>query len=453
MAATSALVQNAHDLEEELAWLQRILQQRLKSFFEPTAEIGSLLDLQPPDLSQSESQYAALLRHYQPAFGERLAIVLALVPHVRPQLLDDLAVRNPHTDRRYCEFGGVLEAPPEGGVLPTIETLAFLLGDEDLSMRFAVLRLFDPQHYFTKHDLLRLGSGGQDESLLRAPLRLSPELLSRITLGEPRRLRHGPDFPAQYIETKLSWTDVILQPSTRKSIDEIKTWIEFGPTLLKDWGMADRVRPGHRSLFHGPPGTGKTMTACLLGKSTGRDVYRVDLALVLSKYIGETEKNLGRVFDHAEHKGWILFFDEADALFGKRSATRDAHDRYANQEVAYLLQRLESFDGIAILASNLRDNIDAAFLRRFESVVHFPMPRFEERLRLWQTAMPPAVATLDPQVDLEKLAREHELSGGGIVNVIRYAALQALKEGRRDLKLDDLLVGIRKEYVKEGRSG
>ena len=117
------------------------------------------------------------------------------------------------------------------------------------------------------------------------------------------------------------------------------------------------------------------MTACLLGKSTGRDVYKVDLSLVVSKYIGETEKNLARVFDQAQHKGWILFFDEADALFGKRSETKDAHDRYANQEVSFLLQRIETFDGIAILASNLRDNIDEAFARRFESIIYFPMPR------------------------------------------------------------------------------
>ena len=144
---------------------------------------------------------------------------------------------------------------------------------------------------------------------------------------------------------------------------------------MNDWGMAPKLRPGYRSLFYGPPGTGKTMTACLLGKSTGRDVYKVDLSLVVSKYIGETEKNLARVFDQAQHKGWILFFDEADALFGKRSETRDAHDRYANQEVSFLLQRIETFDGIAILASNQRENLDDAFTRRFESIIYFPMPR------------------------------------------------------------------------------
>jgi SpoVK/Ycf46/Vps4 family AAA+-type ATPase len=216
--------------------------------------------------------------------------------------------------------------------------------------------------------------------------------------------------------------------------------------------MGAKLRPGYRSLFYGPPGTGKTMTACLLGKYTGRDVYKVDLALVVSKYIGETEKNLAKVFDQAQHKGWILFFDEADALFGKRSETKDAHDRYANQEVAFLLQRIESFDGIAILASNRRENLDDAFARRFESIIYFPMPGPAERLRLWRQGFSPQ-ARLAETLDLERIAQEHALAGGAIMNVIRYASLQALKAGRDLIASEDIMQGIRREYAKEGKSG
>ena len=205
-------------------------------------------------------------------------------------------------------------------------------------------------------------------------------------------------------------------------------------------------------LFYGSPGTGKTITACLLGKSTGRDVYKVDLSLVVSKYIGETEKNLAKVFDQAQNKGWILFFDEADALFGKRSETKDAHDRYANQEVSFLLQRIESFDGIAILASNRRENMDEAFARRFESVIYFPIPRPEERLRLWRQGFSPK-ATLEQSLDLEKIAKDHALAGGAIMNVIRYASLQALENGRSTIAKEDVLQGIRREFDKEGKRG
>ena len=154
--------------------------------------------------------------------------------------------------------------------------------------------------------------------------------------------------------------------------------------------------------------------------------------------------------DQAQHKNWILFFDEADALFGKRSETQNAHDRYANQEVSFLLQRIETFDGIAILASNQRQNLDEAFTRRFESIIYFPMPRPEERLRLWQQGFSPQ-AELETTVDLESIARQHTLAGGSIMNVIRYASLQALKGGSSTVALEDLTHGIRRELAKEGK--
>ena len=219
---------------------------------------------------------------------------------------------------------------------------------------------------------------------------------------------------------------------------------------MRDWNMAARLRPGHRALFHGPPGTGKTLTAALLGKTCGRDVYRVDLSLVVSKYIGETEKNLSRVFDRAQRQDWIVFFDEADALFGKRTETRDAHDRYANQEVAYLLQRLETFDGVVVLASNLHENLDPAFTRRFESVIFFPLPRAAERLELWRRGIS-ARARLDPGVDLAAIAEAHELSGGSIMNAIRHVSLAAIAEGERPITGDDLQRAIRRELVKDGK--
>jgi SpoVK/Ycf46/Vps4 family AAA+-type ATPase len=168
----------------------------------------------------------------------------------------------------------------------------------------------------------------------------------------------------------------------------------------------------------------------------------------VSKYIGETEKNLAAVLDRAEQRQWLVVFDEADALFGKRSESRDAHDRYANQEIAYLLQRLETFQGVVILATNLPANLDGAFLRRFESVVYFPLPGPEQRLRLWREAFSP-VAVL--KVDLEALAVRHELSGGLILNVVRRVSLQAIAAGGRQIGEADLLRAIRQELEKEGK--
>jgi hypothetical protein len=448
---TSPREENARDLEAELAWFRRVLEHRIEVYFasDPNPSESTIPD--PPDLAASNSPYAAFVRGLGFSSAERLALVLALVPHLRPHLLDALSTRNTVTDRPFTEFGG-LPARLGGEILPTGETLVFLLGGVDLNTRFLVDSFFASSHVFTRQNIVQLAPMSGDEvSSLKCPLRISEAVLALCTTGETKRPSFGANFPAQRIETRLSWDDLVLHPGTKAQLDEIMTWCEHGRALLEEWGMGAKLRPGYRCLFFGPPGTGKTMTACLLGKSTGRDVYKVDISLVVSKYIGETEKNLSRVFDQAQHKGWILFFDEADALFGKRGETRDAHDRYANQEVAFLLQRIESFDGIAILASNLKDNIDTAFARRFESVIYFPVPRHEERLRLWQQGFSPR-ATFDSAVDLEKIAREHVLSGGAIMNVIRYASLQALKDARRPISLEDLLNGIRREHTKEGKT-
>ncbi|HAE59520.1 MAG TPA: AAA family ATPase [Anaerolineae bacterium] len=447
--APTPLQLNARDLEQELAWFSRVLDARIKSYF-AQEESPKEIDLTPPDLGSSESPYASFARHYQLSFPERTAIILALTPHIRPRLLDIFFIKNKNFDRKFTEFGGIFGGP-DGDFTPTGETLAFILAGDDLTIRFGLQGLFDGEHFFARHNILRLTPSG-DEPAMKAPLRLSDETLSYFTTGEPRRPDFGANFPARFIETQLSWDDLVLQNGTRKQIEEIKTWVEHGQTLMEDWDMARKLRPGYRSLFYGPPGTGKTMTACLLGKSTGRDVYKVDLSLIVSKYIGETEKNLGKVFDQAQNKGWILFFDEADALFGKRSETKDSHDRYANQEVSFLLQRIETFDGIAILASNRRENLDDAFARRFESIIYFPIPRPEERLRLWQQGFSKQ-SQLDQALDLEKISHEHTLAGGSIMNVIRYASLEALKNERTMIASEDVLQGIRREYAKEGKSG
>jgi AAA+ superfamily predicted ATPase len=446
---TTNLQKNARDLERELDWLARVLDARFHRHFGAEGEAPDVWGIAPPDLGASDSPYARFLEHYRLSFAERTALQLALVPHIRPQLLDVFFTKNRTFDRKFTEFGGASQGP-DGDFTPTGETLAFILAGNDLETRFAVQSLFDADHVFARHNILRLTPAGSDEPSMKCPLCLSDEYVSYFTTGQPRRPDFGANFPARFIETQLTWDDLVLHPGTRRHVEEIETWLEHGETLMNDWGMAPKLRPGYRSLFYGPPGTGKTMTACLLGQSTGRDVYKVDLSLVVSKYIGETEKNLARVFDQAQHKEWLLFFDEADALFGKRGETKDAHDRYANQEVSYLLQRIESFDGIAILASNRRDDLDDAFARRFESIIYFPMPRAEERLRLWQQGLSPK-ARLDDAVDLARIAAEHTLSGGSIMNAIRYASLQALKERGNLVTLEMLLQGIRREYAKEGK--
>jgi SpoVK/Ycf46/Vps4 family AAA+-type ATPase len=248
----------------------------------------------------------------------------------------------------------------------------------------------------------------------------------------------------------MDWDDLVLNPHTQRQIREIEHWIKHNDTLLYDWGMKNKIKPGYRALFYGPPGTGKTLTASLLGKHTGRDVFRIDLSRVVSKYIGETEKNLSRLLDKAEHKEWILFFDEADALFGKRTEIRDAHDKYANQEAAYLLQRIEAYNGLIILASNQRANIDDAFVRRFQTIIHFPMPKPEERYAIWKKTFPSQIQ-IDQDIDWRQIAARYELTGAGILNITHFCAVEALAEGTLKLSLKRLEEAIQREYVKEGK--
>jgi hypothetical protein len=450
MVEESAMSANARDLEAELDWFARILDSRFKLYFEIGDEQEAAAPIPEPPSFTSQSCYAGFIREITPAPDERLALALALAPHLRPRLLDVFHTRNATFDRRFTEFGGV-RSGPDGDFHPTAETLAFILGGDSIEARLRVAALISPGRKLASRNVLRAVPQSADEDPMKAPLRLLPDVLSKILLGEAQGPGFGAHFPAQKIETSLEWEDLVLHPGTRAQVAEIEAWIAHGPTLMENWGMKRVLRPGYRCLFYGPPGTGKTMTATLIGKATGKPVYRIDLSLVVSKYIGETEKNLARVFDGAQSRGWILFFDEADALFGKRGESKDAHDRYANQEVSFLLQRIETFDGIAILASNLRDNMDQAFARRFESVVHFPVPRPEERAILWRRGIP-SKARLEPDVDFEDIAREHVLTGGAIMNAVRFASLAALNEGERPIGKSHLLHAIRREFAKEGRS-
>jgi AAA+ superfamily predicted ATPase len=446
MDMSTRAMANSKDLDHELIWFGQIVKARIENYFDNATDDIDLTEIVPPDLAGSTSQFANLVSANNFGFAERLMLILALAPYIRPNVLDVFNTRNKAFDRPFTEFGGCRK---HGNFWPTCETVIFLLSGTDLYQRFQVLGLFEQDHAFASRSILHVDASEQAETPLGGRLQPSPETIGLLTSGKRHRPAYGPDFPAQRIETDMTWDSLVLTPSTRTKIAEIETWIEHGETLMTDWQMGPKLRPGYRSLFYGPPGTGKSMTASLLGAETGHDVYRIDLSMVVSKYIGETEKNLARVFDQAQSHKWILFFDEADALFGKRGQTQSSNDRHANQEVAYLLQRIETFDGIAILASNLKDNIDDAFARRFESVIHFPMPQPEQRLRLWQQGLS-SKAVLSDNLDLAAIARDHKLSGGAIMNVIRYVSLEGIRRGDGVIAHDDIVRGVHREYVKEG---
>lgn len=449
-AQAAHMAANAATLERELAWFGEVLQARTCLHFEQPCAWSAVEQIAPPQLDSDESPYAAVVRECAFGFAERVLLVLALIPHVRPQALDTLFVRNRNFDRSFTEFGG-WKGRTHGGFLPTGETAAFVLAGANVARRLEMLALFEPEHAFQRRGILRLEHDAPGEPFLSGSLFISTEYLHRMTTGVWHKPDYNVSFPAKLITTRLGWDDLVLGRDVLAEIAALRTWADKGATLLGDWRLEKSIKPGYRSLFYGPPGTGKTLTATLIGQAAQRDVYRIDLSMVVSKFIGETEKNLANVFDQAQNRQWILFFDEADALFGKRTSTSSSNDRYANQEVSYLLQRVEDFPGIVILATNLKANIDDAFARRFQSLVYFPMPDASQRLRLWQ-GMLGETGRVGPDVDFGTLAAAHELSGGAIANVVRYGAIHALQAGQDTISMADLRKGISKELRKEGRT-
>ncbi|HUX87614.1 MAG TPA: ATP-binding protein [Chloroflexota bacterium] len=253
------------------------------------------------------------------------------------------------------------------------------------------------------------------------------------------------------IVPRYGWDDIVLTPDGLAQLREICARARNQLVVLDQWGFGRKHarRSGLTVLFAGQPGTGKTMAAEIVAGALGLEMYRIDLSAVVSKYIGETEKNLERIFRAADQGDAVLLFDEADALFGKRSEVKDAHDRYANVEIAYLLQRLEEYNGVAILTTNLRGNLDEAFVRRLDFALEFPMPEEAERLRIWKLALP-AEAPLAPNVDLPFLARQFKLAGGHIRNIALTAAFLAAEESSA-IAMKHLVRATRREYQKIGK--
>jgi hypothetical protein len=272
-----------------------------------------------------------------------------------------------------------------------------------------------------------------------------------LTAGARAQNAGGLERLARRVAPIARWGDLILPADTIGQLTELTVRARHRELVLGEWAMGGAAARGTglTALFAGDSGTGKTLSAEIVAADLGLDLYVIDLATVVDKYIGETEKNLDRIFDEADRVNGVLLFDEADALFGKRSEVKDARDRYANVEIAYLLQRMERFDGLAVLTTNLRANLDEAFLRRLDMIVDFPMPDDLDRLRLWERHLPPILARAD-DVDLEFLARAFKLSGGNIRNVCLAAAFLTATD-RRPVTMTDLILATDREYQKLGR--
>jgi AAA+ superfamily predicted ATPase len=433
----------------ELDWLLEVIKTRIELHTNSRTEHRTFFDVVPANLIDPNSPYTQFVKENALSVPERIVFALASAPYLKPHLLDIFLSHSEGIGRAYSEFGG-RRSQSHSGFLPTAETALFILAGDDMIDRIPFHHLFNPNSKLFSNNLLGLTHVGPGEPSFSRVLFPTIESFEKITTGEELKPRFSSEFPAKRMQTTLEWDDLVLGGDARKQVAEIKLWLQHKEAFLGEWEMSRKFKPGYSALFHGPPGTGKTMTASLLGKATGRDVYRIDLSSVISKYIGETEKNLARIFDLAENKEWILFFDEADSLFGKRGKVSDARDRYANQDISFLLQRLEDFNGLSILASNLKSNIDEAFMRRFQAIIYFPLPNPEMRYQLWKQAIPKR-AKLERKVKILDIAHKYELTGAAIMNVVRHATLKTIDGGDEIMREEYLMEGIKREYFKVGK--
>ncbi|BDD06440.1 ATP-binding protein [Aureibacter tunicatorum] len=430
----------------ELNWLEEVIAERLTD--KPIS-----LDSYVKDLSSGKSYYTKLAMSY--GYQERLILILALAPYIRPTALNLLQSE----ENSGKNIGGIKYSSFSSSVfIPTVETALFLLQKEEhpenttamktfVSSRLSGLEYFHADAILLRSNILDLQRPDENLPYTSTSLRLVENVLHQILWNKPYVPAMSSSFPAEKITTEQEWSDMVVNRKTENQLNEILSWVKQRNAMKSIPAVARKVLPGYRTLFYGPSGTGKTLAATLIGKLTGLEVYRIDLSKLVSKYIGETEKNLKQVFDIAEQHDWILFFDEGDAIFGKRSETSSSNDRYANQEVSYLLQRVERFPGTVIVATNFKTNLDKAFLRRFQTIVHFPAPNEDTRKMLWEKVFNDEVPK-ENDFDFSFFAKNFELTGANIINVLQQAVVLGFEENGGTIGKPQLTRALTRELSK-----
>ncbi len=449
-------------LHQELDWLTGVLEVRDTFFraednifdFDALVSNVATVPIHPRDFSPSfystvlenmfaQSQDNIILHNFEVTkdtlrfvhYAERVLLLLALCPYLRPELLDCFRIQD-DMGREIVEFGGIQNSNHYRGFLPTGETALHVLAGNDLQKRALVQSIIDPQHFLFKNGILQLSRIHGNEPPLSSQLILSAEYFDLLVRGKEYVPQYSSAFPATLLNTDKTWDDLFLNSREEEMISQARTWVKNYNKVRNVVGGGGMK--GYRILLYGPSGTGKTLTMALLGKATGKPLYRINISNIVDKYVGETSKKLEALFMMAENKDWVLFFDEADALFGKRTSTSSAQDRYANQEVSYLLYKFEEYEGMIFLSTNKGVDLDEAFTRRFDTQVRYSDPDEFTRRRLWEHLFfTKGYFELDPKVKINELAERVQVTGAWIEKFRNYCVLQTVAQGKTTLTADE----------------
>lgn len=434
------------DIEADLIWLENLIQYQLgKASNELIDRIENNGEILPPALSEG-GFYSDNLLSWNPSEVERGLIVIGLALYFKPSIFDPLLKTAKDFNYTETHLGGVI-GTAQTPFVPTGETAIFLLTNRSVEERMLILHCLNQEHWLFEKGILLFEYKEPGLPLTFQPFYLSSDYMEIFSKGVATKPNYSSQFPASLVKTNMEWSDLVVSKELIKEIRDIELWLEYEQRLFGEMGLGRKIKEGYKVVFYGPSGTGKTLVAGLIGKKYDRDVYRIDLSQLSSKYIGETEKNIDNLFKQARNKNWILFFDEGESLFGKRSQMGQSNERYGNQQVGFLLQRMEDHPGVVILATNLKSSIDEAFSRRFQKMIYFEAPDFENRLDLWKKALEGTLPLAD-DVDLRLISKEHKLVGGQIVNIVKQIILRELGAKSEVIRLKTLEEAIAEEERK-----
>ncbi len=428
----------------DINWLKSFIKNRLEFYFkgEPFVANTSELYDQQNSTSEEADKYQKICSELKFNVEEKLILLICLAPHVKPEIFDFLRISNSEIKSKFSEFGGKFSENPVG-FIPTIQTIFFLVYGGDIEKLPTLFSLLDESNPLIKENILKVNTNSSD-IFLNHTVTISEEIEQKVIFKkENYSPRFNTKFPAKKLTRNITLDQLILSETTKNEIDLIEKWLQ----VSQNQGAEDLG--GFKTLFYGPPGTGKSVTASALGIKYNIDVYRIDSSQLVSKYIGETEQNLKNLFDIASNKNWILFFDEADSLFSKRTEVNTSNDRFANQQTNYLLQLVEDYNGLVVLATNNKPNMDKAFVRRFSSMIFFGIPNNLERKNLWESYLP---KTNTDQIDLSAISMKYQFAGGTIKSACDYLKLKFF-DGHLKIQTNDLEEACKRELKKYGKSG